>query len=329
MHDGPPAKPAAFSRRVKLQHLRTVLAVAQTTSLARASEQLGLTQPAITKILHEIEDDLQVQLFTRTSRGTHCTPFGAILADHARLVFAQLDQAAAEIHDSRDGRAGRVTVGALIAGTAALLPRAVAELHRTRPGVRVTVLEGTYDYLIPLLHQGAVDLLVGRLPGYQHREGIAVEPLFQERIALAVRPGHPVLAAPQPSLARLFDWPWILPLPGTSLRQILEAAFHDHQRGLPEVRCESVSVVFNRRLILESDCICAFPWQVIEPDLRGGVLATVPLPEALAFGPVGITTRQQAGLPRTAEELVRCLRAVSAPAPHSSRDTGVSHHRTE
>ena len=309
---GTPLKPGAFSRRVKLQHLRTVLAVAQTTSLARASEQLGLTQPAITKILHEIEDDLQVQLFTRTSRGTHATPFGTILADHARLVFAQLDQAAAEIHDSRDGLSGRITAGALIAGAASLLPRAIAQLQRERPGVRVTVVEGTYDYLIPLLHEGAVDFIVGRVPGHQHREGVEVEPLFQEQIALAVRPGHPVLKLRKAGIADLLAWPWILPLPGTSLRQILETTFHDRNLNLPDARCESVSVVSNRRLILETDYICAFPLQVVEPDFDGGTLVRIDIGVPMTFGPVGITTRKRGGVSRTADELLRTLRAVGS-----------------
>lgn len=143
----------AWTRSVKLQHLRAILAIAETTSMALAAERLKLTQPAVTKILHEIEEDLGVQLCTRTSRGTHLTPSGRILADHVTLIFSQLGQAAKAIHDNREGLSGRVVVGTLIAGAASLLPSAIARLQSERPGVRVTIIEGTYDYLTPLLRQ--------------------------------------------------------------------------------------------------------------------------------------------------------------------------------
>lgn len=305
-------KAPRWGQRVKLQHLRTVLAVAHNASLMRAAEELGLTQPAITKILHELEDELGVQLFVRTSRGTHCTPFGSILAEHARLVFAQLDQAADDLHDTREGLSGRIVVGALIAGAASILPRALARLQHERPGVRVTIIEGTYDYLIPLLRQGALDLIAGRLPAHKYREGLEVEALHQERIALLVRPGHPALALRAPGLAELRAWPWILPLPDTTLRQIIEAAFHDLNLDLPQAPCESVSVVSNRRLILETDCICAFPWQVVEPDVEAGLLARIDAGLELSFGPVGIS-RRKAGLPsRAAEALIAALREAAS-----------------
>lgn len=303
----------AWSRRVRLQHLRTVLAVAETCSLARAAERLGLTQPAVSKILHEIESDLGVRLFERTSRGTHATANGALLAQHVKLIFIQLEQAAQSLHDNREGLCGRVTVGTLIAGAAVLLPSAVARLHASRPGVLVTVIEGTYDYLMPLLRQGALDIVVGRLPKHEYREGVVVEALYEEAIALAARPGHPAAALQQPSLKVLRQWPWILPLADTTLRQLIEAAFHDARLDMPDARCESVSVVFNKRLISETQCIGAFPLQVVQSDLEHGVLQRIHCPALPAFGPVGISRRKEGTLSRAAEALVQVLRETGDP----------------
>jgi DNA-binding transcriptional LysR family regulator len=305
----------AWTRRVRMQHLRTVLAVAETTSLARAADRLGLTQPAVTKILHEVESDLGVALFERTSRGTHSTPNGRLLADHIKLVFTQLDQAAQALHDSREGLRGRVTVGALIAGTASLLPRAVAHLQESRPGVRITIVEGTYDYLTPLLRQGTLDLIVGRLPKHEYREGVLVESLYEERIALVVRAGHPATRLRKPDLQALARWPWILPLAGTTLRQLIETAFHDARLDLPETRCESVSVVFNRRMILETDCICAFPQGVVQLELDNGMFEQIPVSSLPAFGPVGICRRKSGGVSRAAEALLQALRDTATTKP--------------
>ncbi len=309
---------AGWSRRVKMQHLRTVLAVAEAPSLAHAAEQLGLTQPAVTKIVHEVEADVGVKLFTRTSRGTYCTPSGRVLADHVKLVFSQLDQAAKAIHESREGLTGRVVVGALIAGAASLLPLAIARLHAERPGVRITIIEGTYDYLTPLLRQGALDFIVGRLPKHEYRDGIDVEALYDEKIALVVRPGHPALALEEPRLASLLAWPWILPLAGTTLRQLIGSAFHDNQLELPDARCESVSVISNRRLILETDYICSFPWEVVKPDVDSGLLEVLHVKLPQSFGPVGISVRKGGAPSRAAEALLDALRrVVSTPVTHA------------
>lgn len=301
----------AWGRRVKLQHLRTVMAVSDTKSLAHAAERLGLTQPAVTKILHEVESELGVQLFTRTSRGTYATSFGSLMVDHIKLVFAQLDQAAKAIHNSREGLSGRVVVGALIAGAASLLPRAIARMQSERPGVRVTIIEGTYDYLTPLLRQGQLDFIVGRLPKHEYREGLAVETLFHESIALVVRPGHPALSLKRPDLAALLSWPWIFPLEGTTLRQLIESAFHESNIDLPDTRCESVSVVLNRRLILETDYIGAFPRDVIHLDVQSGLLNELVIDVPLGFGPVGISHRKVGTHSSAADALLTALR-VSA-----------------
>lgn len=301
-----------WTRRVRLQQLRTVLAVARNQSLMKAAEALGLSQPAVTKILHELEADLGVQLFVRTSRGTHPTHYGELLVEHAAVVFAQLTQVEREIHNARAGLAGEVRLGTLIAASASLVPQAVAQLQRSVPGLRVMLVEDTYARLVPALRRGELDMIAGRLPAHQYREGLLLESFYQERVCFAVRPGHPALALKRPGLARLRDWPWIMPPPQTTLRQMLEAAFHDQNLPLPQAPCESLSVVGNRRLLLETDYIAAFPARVIEPDLRGGLLAELVPAEPLAFGPVGVTMRRDTPLSPPAEAMLTALRQVGA-----------------
>ena len=301
-------EPQTWARRVKMQHLRAVLAVADSTSLAQAGERLGLTQPAVTKILHEVESSLGLQLFARSSRGTVCTEAGRQMAERLRLVFSQLDQTVQTLRDETEGLSGRVTVGALIAGAASLLPHAIARLQAQRPGIRIAIIEGTYDYLIPLLRQGVLDLIVGRLPKFEYREGLAVEALYQEQVALVVRPGHPVLDCGALTLAALQAWPWIMPLPDTTLRQLIEAIFHDLRLDMPTVRCESVSVVSNRAMILQTDCICAFPKEVVQFELDHGLLVQLDVGQVLDFGPVWLSYRKGASPSPAAQALLEALR---------------------
>ncbi len=301
-----------WTRRVKLQQLRAILAVADHASLVKASERIGLSQPAISKIINEVEADLGVRLFVRNSRGTHATDFGEMLAGHAKRVFSQLEQVEQEIHDAREGLSGHVVVGALLAGSAQLLPRAMAKLHQRLPGIRTTVVESTYEYLVPSLHRGSLDFIVGRLPAYRYREGLAVEPFYQEEIHFVVRPGHEALDLKAPDLSDLVRWPWILPLPDTTLRQMLEAAFFDRNLELPVSPCESLSVAGNRSMILETDCIGTFPSRVVNRDLQAGLLARLPVTPALPFGPVGISYLKGAAFSKAAQALLTEMRALKS-----------------
>ncbi|WP_369855523.1 LysR substrate-binding domain-containing protein [Candidatus Thalassolituus haligoni] len=301
----------SWIRRVKLQQLRAVLALAESPSLVRASESLNLSQPAVSKILRELETDLGVELFTRTSRGSHTTPMGDMLVERVRVIFSQLERVAQEIHDLNEGLSGHVVVGVLPAGGADFLPRALASLYRAYPGIRVTVIEGTYDHLIPQLQQGAIEMIVGRIPAYRFRDGLEVEPLYEENITFAVCPQHPLLSRPAVALSDLLEWPWIMPLADTTLRQMVESAFHDAGLDLPAAPCESISVITNRRLIMETDYIAAFPTQVIQTDLDTGLLAAIPISPARSFGAVGISQVKERPLSHAALRLVDQLRATA------------------
>ena len=309
-----------WTRRVKLQQLRAILAVAENASLVKASDRIGLSQPAISKIINEVEADLGVRLFVRNSRGTHATEFGRMLASHAKRVFSQLEHVEQEIHDVREGLSGHVLVGALLAGSAQLLPRAIARLHQRLPGIRTTVVESTYEHLIPALHQGSLDFIVGRLPAYRYREGLAVEAFYQEEIHFVVRPRHEALDLMSPGLEQLLRWPWILPLPDTTLRQMLEAAFLDLNLELPIAPCESLSVIGNRAMILDTDCIGTFPSRVVQPDIEAGLLARLPVNPSLSFGPVGISYLKGTSFSRAGKALLEEMRRVAAE--EESESTG-------
>jgi len=300
----------SWVRRVKLQQLRAVLAVARNRSLMSAANELGLSQPAISKILHELEQDLGTELFVRTSRGSYPTELGTKVAERAQSMFAQLEQLVQEIHDSQIGVSGHIVVGVLLAGAANILPQAVARLHERSPNVRVTIIEGSYESLTPQLRQGGIDFIVGRLPGYNYRERLELMPLLQEEVAFVVRPDHPILQRKTLVIDDLQEWPWIMPLPETTLRYMIEAEFHERSLDLPKIACESLSIVTNRRLIMDTNYIGAFPAQVVQPDISAGLLSQLPMEEPLSFGPIGISRLKDSPLGSAAQALVDELQAL-------------------
>ncbi|MGA0092297.1 MAG: LysR family transcriptional regulator, partial [Candidatus Nanopelagicales bacterium] len=178
--------------RLKLRHLVLATTIADAGSLARAAEQLHITQPVVTRGLQDLEAVLGVPLFERSAQGAVPTIYGTAFIEHARGVIAQIRQAGRALGDLAAADAGTVTVGTHLAGSNVLLPLAIARLKAAHPGVTVIVRESTPDVLQSQLLLGDVDLTVGRLtPADPLIEQVQ---LYVEPIVLVVRADHPVLA---------------------------------------------------------------------------------------------------------------------------------------
>lgn len=297
---------------LSLRQLRTIAAIYDHGSIRAAAESLHITQPTATKALKEAERALGVALFVRTNRGVLPTDYGTALCRRARLILAELRHAGEEIRDLKEGHGGRVVVGTLLAASARLLPTAIALLHRDRPGVSVAVAEGTNDILMPSLRLGDLDLVVGRLPEYRGREGTTQETLYDEITCLVVRPGHPLLSSADIKLSDVLTWGLIVPPEETTLRRQLERSFHDAGLQLPMAAVESVSVLTNRQLTIQSDAISAWPYQVIRQDLLDGTLCRLPIDLPQASRPVGLTLRAGHDPSPASANLIAALRIVAS-----------------
>ena len=123
----------AKAEHLTIRQLRIAAAIGDAGSLVGAAATLNVTQPTISKALHELEAIVGVELFERTRRGVVPTLFGIALVRHAKLLMSQIRHAAEELADLKDGTGGRVVVGTLLAASATLLPGAIARLRRERP----------------------------------------------------------------------------------------------------------------------------------------------------------------------------------------------------
>jgi len=293
--------------RASIRQLRLLVTVAETGSMVRAGEALGLSQPAVTKSIRDLEADLGVSLFERGNRGVKPTVYGETLVRHAQAALAQLAHAAEALDDLATGAGGRVVVGTLLAASAWLLPRAIAELRAERPRVIVEVVEGANDRLQPMLSRGALDMVVGRLSEFRHRAGVVQRPLYDEEIVILARPGHPLAGRGALTLGDLTAVDWILPPGETTLRRQLEKAFFDANLAPPRCAVESVSLPTNRRLLRESDLIGAWPQGVAADELETGRLIALPVRLTEILGPVGVTLRGDSPLSPSAEAFLQTL----------------------
>jgi DNA-binding transcriptional LysR family regulator len=295
--------------RLKLRQLRLLTAVAEEGTVLKGSQVLNIAQPAATKSIKELEDALGVLLFERSSRGVTPTDFGHVMIKHAKLILTQLRHASEEMQSLDEGLSGRVYVGTLLAASPSLLPRALAVLRARRPGIAVTVTEGTIDRLMPSLRTGDIDVVLGRLSEYREREGLEQELLYLDSISIVVRSDHPLTKRRGLKLEDLVDQAWIMPPPQTSLRRQLDFAFRQKELEPPVDVIESVSILTNHALLAETDMIAAMPHQVA--CVQAG-LAILPVTIDAASSRIGATTRANVAPSAAAEYFMSVVREVAA-----------------
>ena len=288
----------SLDQRIKFRHLQCFLEVARQGSVVKAADILGVTQPAVSKTLRELEETLEVPLFDRSARGAKLTPFGDVFLRHAGASVAALRQGVDGIAQVRAGGGVTVTVGALPTVSAGIMPAAVMAFKQRAGATTVRVVTGDNAVLIAALRVGEVDLVVGRLAEPELMKGLAFEHLYTEAASFVVRPEHPLAGDEGFSLHRIADFTVLLPTEGSIIRPLVDRLLLAHGVGALPNRIETVSMPFGRRYVRQSDAVWIISRGVVAEDLVAGTLIELPVDCSLTQGPVGLTTRvdQTAGV---------------------------------
>jgi len=200
--------------------LRVVKAVADHGSLTAAAASLGYSQPALSQLLKRLEARIGVPLVERVGRRMRLTEAGEVLARHAPAVTSALDAAAGELDELRGLRTGRVRLAAFPSASATLVPRLLAELARTHPGIALTYVEAEPPEAVDAVRAGRADVAVTfSYPGDRddpHGEsalGLAVREIGRDELRAVLPAGHPAAVSGSVDLAELADADWIAGCP--------------------------------------------------------------------------------------------------------------------
>jgi LysR family pca operon transcriptional activator len=282
---------AELDPRIKIRHLQCFLEVARFGQVGRAAERLHVTQPAVSKTLRELEDALKTRLFARTPRGLVLTAAGERFQEHAATGLLALQQAVESVAQTRFLRETVLKVGALPTVAARLVPAAVEELLAARSDAVVDLVSGPNRFLLERLKSRDLDLVVGRLADPDAMAGLAFEQLYGERMTVVVRPGHPLLAAPDVEPASIARFPLLIPGRRDITRPLVDRWLLAHRVPPPIRRIETVSSDFARAFLARTDAVWIISEGVVALDLAAGGLVALPFDTAITAGPVGITMR--------------------------------------
>ena len=300
-----------LDQRLRLNLLRVMDAIDTHRSLLKASAALGLSQPALSKSLQELEETLQLRLFERHPRGVRPTEAGAVFVRSARQILAEMRRLDEELDLISAPGGGTVALGALPVAAAGVLPGALTRLKAVYPDMRVRLQQGRTEELLPLLTSGEIDLIVGRLYQPPVPDGFEREALWTEPITIIARAGHPLFAEERISVDVLRRYNLVLPTltqrVGQEIENLLSAL------GLASTTSlRSSSYGFIREMLYGTDLISVMPRLLMVGDLMRGTLQIVPLPIAAPNRPAGLILPRMRALPAAGRAFASCLRAYVA-----------------
>lgn len=278
--------------RLRLRQLRLMQALDELGSLRRAADEMGMTQPAATKMLHEAEDLLGVELFERLPRGMQATPFGETVIYYARMLFSELSSMREELLALESGNLGRVTVGAIPALASGLLTRTIALLKKSHPRLSMTIQVDTSDVLVQALQQDQLDVVLGRIPGNARTDDLLFHCLGEEVLCVVAGAQNPLAQAEKLTWEELQNMTWVLQQPPSPMRAVINQAFQNARVDIPSSIVETTSIMTLLSLLQQTDMIGVTPVSVVDEYPARHLLAVLPISIEPRLPPYGLITRR-------------------------------------
>lgn len=286
---GVPSGPVPLPRlvgRISRSQIRSLIAIAESGTFAKAARELGISQSALQRGARDLERTVRKPLYEQTASGIVATPSAAEFARKLKLALREVELGIDEIEAAQGNVGGAIVVGALLLGGSTLLASVIHEFVSEYPSADIRILNGNTNDVLRYLRNGDVDMVIGLLrdPELQDldHEGLADTPFV-----VVGRPGHPLMKKRQVTLDDLADYDWIVGTPGAARRACFERLFARRRR--PQARIETCSLPTIRLLLEQSDRLTLLTsYELMSEE---GEMDVVP------FGPiepapwVGLTTR--------------------------------------
>ena len=290
-----------FHKRDRLRQLRAFCQAARLGSITRAAAHLGLSQPAVSLHVRELENELEAALFERGGSGVSLTAAGERLYELADPLVRGMDGLSVDLTERiDDGGWGRLQIAASATSTSFVLPPYIKQFRARYPGVRLRVRSCRLSDGVALLHDGEVEFVLGMEESYtdvEYRELLLCD------IVLITSLAHPLAGRDSISLEEVGAWPAIVPPPGTHSRQLGETAterFAAEANAVIEVSGWGAI----KRYVEEGMGISVVPSVVLAETDR---LSVIPLKKRFPTRSFGVFTRRGGFLTPPAHRFLRLM----------------------
>jgi DNA-binding transcriptional LysR family regulator len=315
---------------ITIRQIQCFLYVAELGSFTRAAEKMHTVQPALSQQVRDLEVELSMRLFDRTTRRVELTEGGAEFRSIAAKIIEDLESAARNAHDLAERKRGRVVVAAPPLLAAAMMPRAIVDFRRDYPGITVRLVDARTDQIVEGVRSGQVDCGLGTF--HAGEEGLSSTLLARDRLMLFCAADHPLARLRTANWRDLDGLPLITLTRDSGIRLLVEVGFEAAQMRL--VPAYEVTQITTALAMVEADLgVAALPTYAFAVA-RTLNISALPLDPAIARDITMITRAGRAVSPAVSA-FARCLgkhiklSAISTTAPVQSEPIGRKARRSE
>lgn len=255
-----------------IRHMQIFAAVYRQESVTKAAEELHMTQPAVTRAIHEIEQHYGIRLFERMHRRLLVTEAGRELYTYAVHILDAFDQMEKELHDW--DQAGVIRIGATMTLGSEYLPGILRQFLKEHPRIAVRAMVDNASRLQTALLSNELDLAL--IEGTVTEPDLVAEPFAEDRLLLVVPPDSGLREKETVKVSELSAYPLLLRNPGSVGRRLVDSVFA--ARGLSvEPMLESASTGAILSFVQEGLGISLLPESLVQRQIRSGGVASVPI----------------------------------------------------
>jgi DNA-binding transcriptional LysR family regulator len=262
-----------------LSQLKRFVTTVEGGSLGKAAEMLNISQPGLSKSIHQLEADFGARLLDRGPKGVTSTAFGEAVYLRAKRILAEWRHLENERVALFNGLVGHITIG-VARGTGFLgrvIPAASARLTNSRYAVHLTVVSGVAEELARALRLGDLDFAVAVLDTVSGTNDLVEEVLFYDRCGMFVDAKHPLARGTPVSIEELVNYCWLFSTDAASLRDALGDLAQSKGVEPRKTIIDSNSVVYLTSTLIGSEFVGLLSMDSVEDAVNAGTLVELTL----------------------------------------------------
>jgi len=259
---------------IDLHFLRHAVALSEFKHFGLAAKSLSLSQPALSRSIHTLEDKLGAPLFIRGTKTVEPTDYGRLFLERAHELLYAASMFSKQIVGAGQQNFGRLVIGSGPFPAEGVVAAAMARFLNSYANIEQKLRIGSTEELLLGLHKSELEFFISEISDLGKHSALQITPMAQHQGSFVARAGHP-LAASTPTLDEIFHFPVALParIPPRVYGPLYSAwktGAAKNRRPLPSIECASLAIV--KRIVLESDAITAMPLAWLEVELDSGAL---------------------------------------------------------
>jgi DNA-binding transcriptional LysR family regulator len=304
-----------IGRRMRLRDLHVFSTVVRLGSMAKAAQQLGVSQPSVSEVIADLEHALGVRLLDRKSQGVEPTVYGEALEKRSVAAFDELRQSIRDIEFLANPAKGELHLGCPESISAALLLPIVRRFVRQYPQVVVDLDTVNTLSFAQKLRDRSLDVVLARggwpLEATELVSDLKVETLFDDPLVIAVGRQSPWARRRKVDLLELRDEPWILTASDVWNYRVIADAFRQRGSEPPNICMKTISVHVRANMLSSGRYIATFPRSVLLFSAETFGLKQLPIELAGAAWPIKMATLRNRTLSPIVERFIDCARTVA------------------